>query len=110
MRRSEFLRVAAAGAVVSGLPFLAMPARLQASLLRQSFAVTGGNGPFVQFSYSLASPLKSPVRDRLGVREHCTAQVFRNLPPAKVWTFYGKPKHCTRWREPNREGEIIYVG
>jgi len=34
-------------AVVSGLPLLAMPARLQAILLHQSFAVTGGRGPFI---------------------------------------------------------------
>ncbi len=76
-------------AVISGLPFVSMPNRLQVRLLHQAFAVTGGKGPFIQFSYSPLSPLKRCVRDRMGVIEQCTQQVWRNLPPAKVWCFYG---------------------
>lgn len=91
-------------AVVSGLPLLAMPARLQACLLHQCFAVTGGCGPFIQFSYSLMSPLKKAVRDRLGIEETCVGQIWRNLPPAKVWTFYGLPNHRTRRYESHQEG------
>ncbi len=75
-------------AVISGLPFVSMPNRLQARLLRQAFAVTNGIGPFIQFSYSPLSPLKRSVRERMGVMEQCTQQVWRNLPPAKVWCFY----------------------
>ncbi|OZC35860.1 hypothetical protein B9Q17_12325 [Marinobacter vinifirmus] len=97
-------------AVVSGLPLLAMPARMQASLLHQSFALTGGSGPFIQFSYSLLSPLKKAVRDRLGVKEACVSQVWRNLPPAKVWHFYGTPKYHTSQFNPHQEGESVNAG
>jgi phosphatidylethanolamine/phosphatidyl-N-methylethanolamine N-methyltransferase len=74
-------------AVVSGLPLVSMSARMQLRLLHQAFAVTHGKGPLIQFSYSPFSPLKPPIRDRLGVAERCTQQVWRNLPPAKVWSF-----------------------
>ncbi|MBO6754451.1 MULTISPECIES: hypothetical protein [Spongiibacter] len=97
-------------AVVSGLPLLAMPSRLQASLLYQSFAVMGGCGPFIQFSYSLMSPLKKAVRNRFGVEETCVGQVWRNLPPAKIWTFYGLPNHRTRRCQSHQEGEIMHAG
>lgn len=74
-------------AVVSGLPFLAMSRHLQMRLLHQTFSVTDGKGPFIQFSYSPFSPLKPSIRNRMGVAEQCTQQVWRNLPPAKVWSF-----------------------
>ncbi|MBF0255477.1 MAG: methyltransferase [Gammaproteobacteria bacterium] len=74
-------------AVVSGLPFLSMSRRLQMRLLHQVFAVTDGKGPLIQFSYSPFSPLKRSIRDRMEVAEQCTQKVWRNLPPAKVWSF-----------------------
>jgi len=76
-------------AVVSGLPFLTLSACMQNSLLSQSFAITKDNGPFIQFSYSVKSPLKPEVREQLRVKENCTANVFWNFPPAKVWSFEG---------------------
>ena len=74
-------------AVVSGLPFLSMNSRMQARLLKGTFAITHNQGPFIQFTYSPLSPLKRSVRDRMNVRECCTQQVWNNFPPAKVWSF-----------------------
>ena len=74
-------------AVVSGLPLLTMSPTLQRHLLVQALALTHGLGPFIQFSYGLGSPLKSSVRTSLGLSARCAAQVWRNVPPAKVWVY-----------------------
>jgi hypothetical protein len=55
------------------------------------------------------SPLKKTVRDRLGVKEMCVGQVWRNFPPAKVWTFYDSPNRRIRRCEAHQEGEIMHV-
>ncbi|MCO6411344.1 MAG: hypothetical protein J5I92_01245 [Thiogranum sp.] len=74
-------------AVVSGLPMLSMPADIQRQLLQQAMHLTHGKGPLIQFSYSLASPLRRSVEKELGLIPRCVAHVWRNVPPAKVWTF-----------------------
>lgn len=91
-------------AVISGLPFLAMSPRSQARLLHQTFAITDGKGPFIQFSYSPRSPLKKSVRDHMGITESCHRQVWRNLPPAKVWCFQGAGKTRSRHRRIHHLG------
>lgn len=74
-------------AIVSGLPLVPMRAAAQAHLLGQAMALTGGTGPFVQFSYGLASPVKRPVEQALELVPQCVAQVWRNVPPARVWSY-----------------------
>ena len=74
-------------AVVSGLPLLSMNAHTQKQLLQQSMHLTQGKGPFIQFSYSPSSPLKKTVERELGLASRCVAQVWRNVPPAKVWMY-----------------------
>lgn len=78
-------------AVVSGLPLVPMRAAAQANLLGQAMALTGGAGPFVQFSYGLVSPVKKPVEQALELIPRCVAQVWRNVPPAKVWSYAQQP-------------------
>lgn len=74
-------------AVVSGLPLLSMNADVQRQLLQQAMRLTRGQGPLIQFSYSLASPLRRTIEKELGLITRCVAHVWRNVPPAKVWTF-----------------------
>ena len=76
-----------ARAVVSGLPLLAMTAATQRKILEQSLALAAPGAPFIQFSYGLTSPLRSAVRIDLGLTSQCVTQVWRNLPPAKVWLY-----------------------
>jgi phosphatidylethanolamine/phosphatidyl-N-methylethanolamine N-methyltransferase len=73
--------------VVSGLPLLTMNASTQTRLLQQVMEVTGGKGPLIQFSYSLASPLMRTVEQGLGLVSCCVTRVWRNVPPARVWTY-----------------------
>jgi phosphatidylethanolamine/phosphatidyl-N-methylethanolamine N-methyltransferase len=78
-------------AIVSGLPMVPMSARAQTTILRQALALTNGRGPFVQFSYGLSSPIKPSVKADLRLNSHCVAQVWRNVPPARVWVYEHSP-------------------
>lgn len=72
------------GAVVSGLPLLAMPKRIQRQILEASLSVMEPGSPFIQFTYSLFSPLP---RREFGVTGRPVARVLQNVPPASVWIY-----------------------
>lgn len=76
-------------AVVSGLPMVPMNAGDQHKLMSRALTLSQGDGPFIQFSYGLRSPLKPAVQRELGLSVRCAAQVWRNIPPAKVWVYEG---------------------
>lgn len=73
-------------AIVSSLPLLNQPEERRAQLIEQAFAIMGPAGIFVQFTYGAKSPID---------RETCAgrfsasvgAPIWRNLPPARVWTY-----------------------
>ncbi len=77
-------------AVVSSLPLLNQPAALRAKLIEDAFALMGPDGVFVQFTYGFASPIS---RETCAKRfsAHCSAPIWRNLPPARVWTYRADP-------------------
>jgi phosphatidylethanolamine/phosphatidyl-N-methylethanolamine N-methyltransferase len=73
-------------AIVSSLPLLNQPPALRAKLIEDAFALMGRDGALVQFTYGFASPIpRESCADRFSV--HCGATVWRNLPPARVWTY-----------------------
>jgi phosphatidylethanolamine/phosphatidyl-N-methylethanolamine N-methyltransferase len=73
-------------AVVSSLPLLNVAPELRLRLLDDAFALMGGTGVFVQFTYGLRSPIpREAVEGRYVAR--CGPPVLRNLPPASVWTY-----------------------
>lgn len=71
-------------AVVSSLPLVSMPKRVRQQIVEQSFALLGEAGRFIQFTYSLTSPI---ARQELGLRGRVAARVWLNVPPAAVWSF-----------------------
>ena len=73
-------------AVVSSLPLLNEPPARRVKLIEDAFALMGPQGLMVQFTYGVASPIP---RDACAQRfsAHCTAPIWRNLPPARVWTY-----------------------
>ncbi len=79
------LGIARVGAVVSGLPLLAMRDSVRDRIVEGSFALLGPNAPFIQFTYGLASPIP---RRKLGIRGEVKRRIFSNLPPASVWLYY----------------------
>jgi phosphatidylethanolamine/phosphatidyl-N-methylethanolamine N-methyltransferase len=73
-------------AFVSSLPLLNQPPRRRQKLIDDAFALMGPDGRFVQFTYGLLSPIPREVcANRYSAR--CSAPVWLNLPPARVWTY-----------------------
>jgi len=73
-------------AVVSSLPLLNQPPALRLKLIEDAFALMGPDGVLVQFTYGLASPIpRQACAKRFSA--HCGAPIWRNLPPARVWTY-----------------------
>ena len=73
-------------AVVSSLPLLNQPPRRREKLIADAFDLMGPEGVFVQFTYGLLSPI--PREACVGrYAAHGGAPVWRNLPPARVWTY-----------------------
>ena len=79
--------VARVSAVVSSLPMLLIPERTQFEILKKSFAMLEKDGIFVQYTYGLRSPIDRTILRRLGITGHAGQAIWRNLPPARVWSF-----------------------
>lgn len=73
--------------IVSSLPLLSIDRRSQARILEQSFRLLGSHGTFVQYTYSVGSPVRSSIRRRFSVKGHRVSQIWRNVPPATVWRY-----------------------
>jgi phosphatidylethanolamine/phosphatidyl-N-methylethanolamine N-methyltransferase len=85
MRRLlETLLLQPAAAVVSGLPLITKPITMRMRLLRDAFDLMLPGAPFVQFTYSVASP----VPRRLGgFSVEASERIWMNIPPARVWVY-----------------------
>ncbi len=73
--------------VVSGLPLLAMDKALHVAILSEAFAMLQPGGSFVQFTYSLRSPVSQSVLNALDLEVSRVGQTVRNFPPATVFRF-----------------------
>lgn len=74
-----------AGAVVSGLPVLAMPPRTVMLILHGAFHHLRDGGAFFQFTYGPVCPVKRQILDRLGLVAKRVGGAMINLPPASVY-------------------------
>jgi len=73
-------------AFVSSLPLLNQPPDRRETLIGDAFAIMGPEGVFVQFTYGLHSPI--PREACVGrYAAHRGPAIWRNLPPARVWTY-----------------------
>jgi len=73
-------------AVVSSLPLLNQKREVRSILFADAFALMRSDGVFVQFTYGLGSPI--PASDCAGrFAARASAPIWRNLPPARVWTY-----------------------
>jgi phosphatidylethanolamine/phosphatidyl-N-methylethanolamine N-methyltransferase len=69
-------------AIISGLPLLNFPLAARQSLLRRALASQDKGGSFIQLSYSWRPPVPPEPGMRLSKKA-----VWRNFPPAHVWTY-----------------------
>jgi phosphatidylethanolamine/phosphatidyl-N-methylethanolamine N-methyltransferase len=85
MRRLlETLLLQPAAAVVSGLPLVTKPMRMRLRLIRDAFDLMLPGAPFVQFTYSVASPLPRRLG---GFTVEKSERIWMNIPPARVWVY-----------------------
>jgi len=73
-----------AAAVVSGLPLITKPLTTRLRLLRDAFDLMLPGAPFVQFTYSVASPVPKRIG---GFSVEASERVWMNIPPARVWVY-----------------------
>lgn len=76
------------GAIVSGLPLLAMSRLAQQEILTAAFSALRPGGTFVQFTYGHVPPVDKAVATGLGLRFDCIGRTFRNLPPDSVYSIH----------------------
>jgi phosphatidylethanolamine/phosphatidyl-N-methylethanolamine N-methyltransferase len=85
MRRLlETLLLQPAAAVVSGLPLVTKPIKMRLRLLRDAFDLMLPGAPFVQFTYSVASPVPKHTG---GFTAEASERIWMNIPPARVWVY-----------------------
>jgi phosphatidylethanolamine/phosphatidyl-N-methylethanolamine N-methyltransferase len=75
---------APADALVSGLPLVTRPEPVRLQLLHDAFELMRPGAPFVQFTYSVVSPV--PLKGATFSAEP-SERVWRNIPPARVWVY-----------------------
>lgn len=73
-----------ADALVSGLPLMTRPEPIRLKLLDDALALMKPGAPFVQFTYSVTSPI--PIKSGSFTAEP-TERIWRNIPPARVWVY-----------------------
>jgi phosphatidylethanolamine/phosphatidyl-N-methylethanolamine N-methyltransferase len=78
------------GAVVSSLPRVGWPLARQHSILKQCFDLMGAEGEFLEFSYGPFSPVPRRLIRELGLTASRLCRVWRNLPPASIWSYRRK--------------------
>ncbi|KZL03249.1 MULTISPECIES: rRNA adenine N-6-methyltransferase family protein [unclassified Pseudovibrio] len=71
-------------AVVSSLPLVSRPMEFRLKCIRDAFALMRPGAPFIQFSYSFASPVT--LKSKLFSWSK-TGWIVKNIPPARVWIF-----------------------
>lgn len=73
-----------ASAMISSLPLLTKPPEVRTRLLRTAHDLMRPGAPFVQFTYGVKPPIPPMLSGGVVSR---SSQVWRNLPPARVWVY-----------------------
>lgn len=91
---AQIVSTAAAGqageyqAIISGLPLLAIDARIHVDILSEAFRMLRPGGDFIQFTYSPRPPVRREILQSLGLEAERVGQTVRNFPPATVFRFF----------------------
>jgi phosphatidylethanolamine/phosphatidyl-N-methylethanolamine N-methyltransferase len=73
-----------AAAVVSSLPLTTKPDRVCIQLAQDAFSLMRPGVPLIQFTYGVTSPVPRRIPGMIAVD---LPRVWRNVPPARVWTY-----------------------
>lgn len=79
--------IAPVSTVVSSLPLLSLPAETVDGIVTGVFKSMPRGAGLVQFTYGPSLPVPRALRQRLGLKGTHGRRIWRNVPPAVVWTF-----------------------
>jgi phosphatidylethanolamine/phosphatidyl-N-methylethanolamine N-methyltransferase len=79
--------VAKVATVVSGLPLLSLPAEVVTGIVHGVFEALPKGAALVQFTYGPSPPIPKALRESLHLVGTHGRRIWRNVPPAVVWTF-----------------------
>ena len=79
--------IAPIAAVVSSLPMLSLPAEVVNGIVAGAFEALPRGAALVQFTYGPKPPIPRALRERLRLDGAHGKRIWRNVPPAVVWTF-----------------------
>lgn len=79
--------LAPVAAVVSSLPLLSLPSEVVNGIVGGVFDALPRGGALVQFTYGPTPPIPRVLRQRLRLHGVRGRRIWRNVPPAVVWTF-----------------------
>jgi phosphatidylethanolamine/phosphatidyl-N-methylethanolamine N-methyltransferase len=74
-------------AVVSSLPLLSLPGAVVGEIVHGVFAALPPGAALVQFTYGPKPPVPAALRQGLQLEATRGRRIWRNVPPAVVWTF-----------------------
>ena len=79
--------IGSAAAVISSLPLLSLPAEIVTGIVHSVFEVLPRGAALVQFTYGPSPPVPKTLREELRLVGTRGRRIWRNVPPAVVWTF-----------------------
>lgn len=79
--------IGSVSAVVSSLPLLSLPADVVRGIVEGVFDALPRGGALVQFTYGPAQPVPRSLSQALRLVGTRGSRIWRNMPPAVVWTF-----------------------
>jgi phosphatidylethanolamine/phosphatidyl-N-methylethanolamine N-methyltransferase len=74
-------------AIVSSLPLLSLPADVVNGIVRGVFEALPRGAALIQFTYGPKPPVPPALRESLRLVATRGRRIWRNMPPAVVWTF-----------------------
>jgi phosphatidylethanolamine/phosphatidyl-N-methylethanolamine N-methyltransferase len=81
------LNLSPAPVIVSSLPWRAFTLVEATAIAKSISQLSERNGILVQYTYGSAPPIPESIVDKLGWRGCAVERVWRNLPPAMVWSY-----------------------
>jgi len=76
--------------IISGIPLRSLPAKVLINIIRGSLELLPIGSAFIQFTYGAKSPIPAPLIDLSKFEITKSERIWRNLPPARVWTYRKK--------------------
>ena len=76
--------------IISGIPLRSLPPKVLINIIKNSLELLPIGAAFIQFTYGAKSPIPAGLLDSKKFEIITSERIWRNLPPARVWTYRRK--------------------